>query len=88
MDSSDWSNGIRYHIFYTRPKTESNFSNIHMCQVVSGRTPALIEQNNGRWFRYQLHFNISQRCQVVSGRRPAQVELAEGRLESPADDAR
>jgi hypothetical protein len=22
MDSSDWSNGIRYHIFDTRPDTE------------------------------------------------------------------
>jgi len=22
MDRSDWSNGIRYHIFYTRPDTE------------------------------------------------------------------
>ena len=24
MDSSDWSNGIRYHIFDTRPDTEFN----------------------------------------------------------------
>ena len=25
MDSSDWSNGIRYHIFDTRPDTEFNY---------------------------------------------------------------
>ena len=24
MDSSDWSNGIRYHMFGTRPDTEFN----------------------------------------------------------------
>jgi len=24
MDGSDWSNGIRYHIFVTRPDTEFN----------------------------------------------------------------
>jgi hypothetical protein len=26
MDSSDWSNGIRQHIFDTRPDTEFNFN--------------------------------------------------------------
>ena len=26
MDSSDWSNGIRYHIFDTRPDTEVKLS--------------------------------------------------------------
>ena len=30
MDSSDWSNGIRYHIFKTTPDTEFKVSRIPM----------------------------------------------------------
>ena len=38
MDSSDWSNGIRYHIFDTRPDTEFKCSPPDLTfKVLSGR---------------------------------------------------
>ena len=35
MDSYDWSRGIRYHIFYTRPDTEFETSTCEWFQGVS-----------------------------------------------------
>jgi len=37
MDSSDWSNGIRYHIIDTRPDTEFKLSQRNTFKVLKRR---------------------------------------------------
>jgi hypothetical protein len=36
MDSSEWSNGIRYHTFGTRPNTEFNVSKHFLWDTLAG----------------------------------------------------
>jgi len=35
MDSSDWSNGIRYHIFDTSPDTEFKMASYEVASIIS-----------------------------------------------------